>query len=56
MHRYLGVASQNTLGPDVNVVPKARSTIVYQWSFCAHGVVAEKWVSVRCNSVKDQGV
>ena len=56
MHRYLGVLTKSSLGPDANVVPKSRNTVVYQWSFFAGGVVAEKQVSVRYDNVKDRGV
>ena len=33
--RYAGVLTKNTLDPDVNVKPKSKSTVAYQWTFCA---------------------
>ena len=56
LDRYLGVLIKSSSGPDVNIVPKSKSTVVYQWSFCTRGIVAEKQVTVRCAHVKDQGV
>ena len=54
--RYAGVLTKNTLDPDVNIKPKSRSTVAYQWTFCAGGIIAEKKVFLRCDNVELHGV
>ena len=56
LNRYAGFLTKNTLDPDVNVKPKRRSTVAYQWTFCAGGIIAEKKVFLRCDNVEDRGV
>ena len=53
--RYAGVLTKNTLDPDVNVKPKSRSTVAYQWTFCAGGIIAEKKMFLSCDDVERQG-
>ena len=54
--RYAGVLTKNTLDPDIKVKPKSKSTVAYQWTFCAGGIIAEKKVFLRCYNVEDRGV
>ena len=54
--RYAGVLTKNSLDPDANVKPKSKSTVAYQWTFCAGGIIAEKKVFLRCQNVLDRGV
>ena len=56
IRRYLGVATESSLDPDLSAMPKARDTVVYRWSFRACGVAADKKVSVKYNNIKGQGV
>ena len=37
-------------------MPQNKHNVVYQWTFCALGNVAEQRVSVKCGNAKDQGV
>ena len=54
--RYVGVLAKSSLDPDINVKPKSKSTVAYQWTFCAGGLIAEEKVFMRCAHAIDQGV